>query len=544
MRLILTTINAKYIHTNRAIRLLTALAASHFDVAFKEFTIKESDDAIIDTLVAMKPDVLGISTYIWNAERFIEILPRLKQRLPNVILVAGGPEMSEDIPYYFANTPLDYIIKGEAEEVFVPFLHAIKNELPIHLQGVATRQHHDVERLEVNDLSIIPNIAHLYTDDDYAHRIIYLEASRGCPFHCSYCLASLSNGVRHFPFTDVQRDIQQMVSKGVHILKFLDRTMNAHPQRFLDLCDYVSQLDEPVSIQFEVSADILPTRVIRYLVDEVKPNVVRLEVGVQSIHEDTLVAVQRMHKVQQTLAIIKELVDGKRVVLHTDLIAGLPYENLAKFKESFNATFLTMSNELQLGFLKLLRGTQLKEQADLFGYRYDPTAPYEIQETRWLSAADIAEIKLVEGALESLWNRHRVSTWIHHLVSDQVLIKPYDLFLAIGAHPRFSERMPIRDLFELVAGYCSTNYPNGPDYMDDLKWDYVHIQAIKPIPFWSNHAEQLNTLRQEWDRQGRSLLQWQTMTKIPTSRGIIGITYQPEVKIERIDFLPSLDVIN
>lgn len=544
MRLILTTINAKYIHTNRAIRLLTALAAPHFDVAFKEFTIKESDDAIIETLVAMKPDVLGISTYIWNAERFMRILPRIKEQLPAVILVAGGPEMSEDIPFYFENTPLDYIIKGEAEEVFVPFLQALKDQLSIDMQGVATRQKPNVERLEVQDLSSVPNIAHLYTDDDYAHRIIYLEASRGCPFHCSYCLASLSNGVRHFPFADVQRDIQLMVSKGVHTLKFLDRTINANPHRFLDLCEYVSGLEEPVSIQFEVSADILPTRVMRYLVDEVKPNVVRLEVGVQSIHEDTLAAVQRPHKVQQTLAIIKQLVDGQRVVLHTDLIAGLPYETLSKFKESFNATFLTMSNELQLGFLKLLRGTQLKEQAALFGYRYEFTAPYEIHETRWLSASDIAEIKVVEAALESLWNRHRVTTWIRHLVSDQHLHHPYELFLKIGNHPRFSERMPIRDLFELVADYSLVNYPDRLDYIDDLKWDYVHIQAINPIPFWPHHADQLVTLRQEWDRQGRSLAHWQAMTKIPTSQGIISITYQPEVKIERINFLHSLDVLN
>ncbi len=544
MRLILTTINAKYIHTNRAIRLLTALAAPHFDVAFKEFTIKESDDAIIDTLVAMKPDVLGISTYIWNAESYIRILPRIKERLPKVMIVAGGPEMSEDIPYYFESTPIDYIIKGEAEEIFVPFLHALKDKLPIDMDGIATRQKPHVERLEVKDLSIIPNIAHLYTDDDYAHRIIYLEASRGCPFHCSYCLASLSNGVRHFPFADVQRDIQLMVNKGVHTLKFLDRTMNAHPQRFLELCEYISHLEEPVSIQFEVSADILPTRVIQYLVEEVKPNVVRLEVGVQSIHDDTLIAVQRPHKVKQTLAIIKELVDGKRVVLHTDLIAGLPYETLAKFKESFNATFLTMSNELQLGFLKLLRGTKLKEQATLFGYRYEPTAPYEIQETRWLSATDIAEIKVVEAALESLWNRHRVTTWIQHLVSDQHLHDPYELFLIIGNHPRFSERMPLRDLFELIADYSLVNYPGRLDYIDDLKWDYVHIQAIKPIPFWLHHADQLATLSHEWDRQGRSLAHWQAMTKIPTSQGIISIMYQPEVKIERINFLQPLDVIN
>jgi hypothetical protein len=350
--------------------------------------------------------------------------------------------------------------------------------------------------------------------------------------------------VRHFPFDDVQRDIQHMIKKGVHTLKFLDRTMNAHPQRFLDLCQYVSALEEPVSIQFEVSADILPTRVIDYLTHEVKPNMVRLEVGVQSIHEDTLMAVQRPHKVKQTLAIINELVSGGRVVLHTDLIAGLPYETLPKFRSSFNATFLTMSHELQLGFLKLLRGTLLKEQAQLFGYQYEPTAPYEITSTQWLSTTDLAEIKQVEGALESLWNRHRATAWIKHLVRDGYLKDPYDLFLTIGQHPRFSERMPLRDLFALLADYSVSAYPQRNDYIDDLKWDYVHIQSVKPVPFWENHANQLVSLRSEWMSQGRSLTDWQTMTKIPTSHGIIAITYHPSIQIKKINFLPSLDVVN
>ena len=536
MRVILTTINAKYIHTNRAIRLLTAIAAPFYDVSFVEFTIKESDSDIVQRLLDLDPDVLGISTYIWNGERFNTIIRLLKQHRPELIIIAGGPEMGEDPVYYFSKSPIDYIVKGEAEDIFVPLLNAIEKQLPIHLPGVATPTHVDVERLEMSDVSTLPRLDEYYTDDDYAHRVIYIEASRGCPFHCSYCLASLSNGVRHLPFEYVQHDITQLVQKGVKTLKFLDRTMNANPQRFLELCDYVSQLEQPVSIQFEISADILPPRVIDYLVNEVKPGVVRLEIGVQSVHNDTLDAVHRPHRVEHTLSIIQQLVHGGRVIIHTDLIAGLPYETLDKFRVSFHKTFVTLSQELQLGFLKLLRGSLLREQANLFGYSYEEHPPYEILSTRWLSPHDIERIKIVESALEALWNRQRATRWIRHLVKDGDFEDAFAFFESIGSLHSFSERLPLVELYRLLATYCTSRYPQREDYLDDLKWDYVHIQPIKPVPFWDHHAELLLQRREQWLAAGHSLTQWMAITKIPTHHGLIVIEHHPTRRIYDIVF--------
>lgn len=536
MRILITTINAKYIHTNRAIRILTALAEPHFDVSFHEFTIKESIAKMVSDIQSIQPDVLAISTYIWNGSLFVTLCHEIKKVMPKLVIIAGGPEMSEAIDQYFNLAPIDYIVKGEAEEVFVPLLNQISAKEVGGLPGVATPTNRNVERLEVRDLSLIPDINHLYTDDDYAHRIIYLEASRGCPFHCSYCLASLSNHVRHFPFSYVQNDIQTMVRHNVQTLKYLDRTMNADPKRFLELCDYVSGLPQPISVQFEVSADILPPRVMDYLVNQVKANVVRLEIGVQSIHQDTLLAVKRPHQVKKTLAIIKQLIQGGRVVLHTDLIAGLPYETLDLFKQSFNEVFLTFSHELQLGFLKLLQGTLLREQVDLFGYAYDDQPPYEIKSTKWLTKSDIETIKKVEAVLDLLWNRKRSHHTLKKLHSLGRLDDPFQWFLELSLQPSFHERMPLVELYRLIQNYLMSKYVDADQFIDELKMDYIRVQPIKPIPFWTNHDELLRKYRELWLATHRTLEEWNHLTKIPLSKGLIVIHHDSLRRIEKISF--------
>lgn len=534
MRILLTTINAKYIHTNRAIRLLAALAEPHFDVSFHEFTIKESLASMTKFIIDMNPDVLGLSTYIWNGEQSAQLIIELKKLKPTLIVIAGGPEMGEAIPHYFAKAPIDYIVKGEAEDVFVPLLKCIDRKETASLPGVATPNNTDVERLEVKDLSVIPSIEHLYNEDDYAHRIIYLEASRGCPFHCSYCLASLSNQVRHFPFEYVKNDIETLVNHGVNTLKYLDRTMNADPKRFMELCEYVSSLDQSISVQFEVSADILPPKVMDYLTTVVKPNVVRLEIGVQSVHSDTLLAVQRPHQVAKTLDIIRRLIAGGRVVLHTDLIAGLPYETLPKFKQSFNSVFNTFSHELQLGFLKLLQGTLLREQAQIFDYQYASLPPYEITSTKWLTSYDIEQIKKVESALDILWNRKRAKTLITSLSHLDLLDNPFDWLLEFASMQDYNERMQLVDFYRLLSRFVMMRYPNQHQLIDDIKMDYVTIQSVKPVPFWDNHESQLADYRERWLVSGKSIEQWQHITKVPLSDGVIAITHHPHRKIDII----------
>ena len=407
MKTILTTLNAKYIHTSLALRWLYVANKDAFDISFKEYVLKEDVLMIADDLLAEKPDIVGIGIYIWNVEKSRQLIVTLKKRRPELIIIVGGPEVSYE-PEFFLNDPVDYVISGEGEFVLGELLGALENNLPkadINIECVSTR--HRISRktakADLKKLTTLPSPYQL--KEDLKNRIVYFETSRGCPYSCSYCLSSLETGARFFPLPYIFDNLTCLIHHNARQIKFLDRTFNlnkTHTQAIFDFL--IAQYRPDLCFQFEIYADLLDRQLIAYLNQKLPPHYFRFEIGIQSTHEPTNQAVGRKQDFETLSENIRQLTQGGKIDLHLDLIAGLPYETFDRFKKSFNDVFALRAKEVQLGFLKMLRGVSLRRYAPLFGYQYNEKAPYEITCHDHLTADEVERIHAAESALEKYWN--------------------------------------------------------------------------------------------------------------------------------------------
>ena len=396
MRVLYVGLNAKYLHTNPAIRILKKLSDPYADAAFKEFTLKDDNQVILNSLLQESWDMIGFSCYIWNIEKIKQIVTLLRPLRPNCILFAGGPEVSYD----YEIAPFDYVIKGDAEESIVDFLL---------LRKTSTQPRF------VQSISQVPFIGDLYQEDDFAHRIIYMETSRGCPFRCSYCLSSVQSPQVIFKEEEATKnEFMYYLHRGARTIKFLDRSFNVNPDRFLRFLTFLQSVQSNQVFQFEIAADLLTEKVMHYLCHEVKKDQIRLEIGVQSKLEKANLAVERSSNIADVLAKITRFVDSERVIVHADLIVGLPYEDYSRAQQSLNEVMKTFPHELQLGFLKCLKGTKLAIDAKKFGYIFSDKPPYEILSNYVLSPEDLSHLKEAEIGLEALWNRKRLTTTIRY----------------------------------------------------------------------------------------------------------------------------------
>lgn len=475
MKICYVAINAKYIHTSPAVRILHKITKDKYDSTFKEFTIKDNINNIIDSL--KEYDLIGLSCYIWNIEMIIELSKKIKKQYPNKIILAGGPEVSYDTESFV--NEFDYILSGESEEVILPFIDSIinKTDLP---EGIACKAKPVVIPQYVKNMDNIPDILDMYTEDDKKNRIIYLETTRGCPFKCSYCLSSLEKGVRFFSEDYVNKVFDYIINNDFKCVKFLDRTFNVNPNRFLKICKILEKTKN--NYQFEIAAELFNDEVIKYFTEEVTPNKFRLEIGVQSLMNEAILSVDRQQDGLKLIEVINKINNANRVVIHVDLIAGLPYETLDIFKKTFNKTFELLCEELQLGFLKLLRGTKIRKQADVYKYKFTKCAPYEVISNKFISEEELNIIHDCENSLEWMWNHKRCVSLINHLVKDKVIDNYFDFF--VGFNKYYDKT---KQLYENYASLCrylqELNIINN-DYIDDLKYDYLKTIKIKPKPFW------------------------------------------------------------
>ena len=395
MKVLLLAINSKYIHPNLAIRLLKN--NTEYPVDIKEFTIKDNKENIISFINDGAYDVVGISCYIWNIELVKEILPFIKTKH----LFLGGPEVSYNAEYYLINYPVEYVIKNEGEVAFDMLLKYLDNkvkleEIPnLYYKGGFTYN-------ALVDIAKSKMGYELYNDME--HKIAYIETSRGCPYHCGYCMASLDNKLRFFNMEEIKRQIKILQSKGAKTFKFLDRTFNAN-KKFLDLIDFITiNSKQRESYQFEITGDLLKEEYIDYINNKVKKNLIRFEIGIQSTNPLANKAVGRIQNNEKLFNNIKKIQEADIIDLHLDLIAGLPYEDYPSFIKTFNEVISLRPKELQLGFLKLLHGTSLYELKDTFGYVYFDKAPYEVIANNFLSKNDIEEIHFTENAFDHYYN--------------------------------------------------------------------------------------------------------------------------------------------
>ena len=423
MKTLLIGINSKYIHPTLSIYQLAYNTT--YPVTLKEFTIKDNVDKIVNYIIDEKPDLVGFSVYIWNINIIKEIIKCIRDT--NIMVLLGGPEVSYNAKEYILNNEADFVINNEGEESFHLLLAALHNNTPLF--DVPNLVYKDEKIVETN--TILPNLENvkLATTNvlDYKNRIVYLESSRGCPYRCSYCVASTSNKVRMFPLDSVLNILNTLMKERVKTVKFLDRTFNADPKYLITILDYIEENNISTTFQFEIVVD----RLTKEMLDKIKnykQSTLRFEIGIQSTNDivnKSIRRTQNMEKVKENILYLNSI---PNLELHVDLIAGLPYEDISSFRNSFNETFSLFSKELQLGFLKFLKGTHLMTMIDEHEYIYDHNPPYEIIQNKYLSKEELREIHKVEETLEKFYNSGIFKTFWSYFKNNQV-IDYYQFFL-------------------------------------------------------------------------------------------------------------------
>ncbi|MDP4153984.1 MAG: DUF4080 domain-containing protein [Bacillota bacterium] len=428
MQTIFIAIDAKHCHMNPAVRILTTLSKdAGFDAHFCEFTVNDNMLDILSKLYTQKCDLYIFSCYIWNIELVLDIAGELKKLLPGSKIALGGPEVTYR-PADILNAPaIDYVLSGEGEDIIVPFIEALENGKEPENPSVATREHPEAIPAVCENL----NGPFPYTKDEIkSGRLVYYETSRGCPFSCHFCLSSVQNGVRYVNEDRVVADVTYMARCGARVIKFLDRTFNADKARALRLFKAFAEIDTGTVFHFEICAQLLNNEIIEFL-KTVPRGRFQFEIGVQSTFPKTLMAINRSPDLQRLSYNIGQLYESRNIHLHLDLIAGLPYETFEQFKQSFNDVY-PYSDKLQLGFLKLLYGTALRNEYARFGYRFLDKPPYEVLENGFMTFDEILKLKNVETELERFRNSDRFRVSLSYIIG--FFRTPYDMFEALAEY--------------------------------------------------------------------------------------------------------------
>lgn len=459
MKILLAAINAKYIHSNLGIYSLKAYAHKRLkelgvhnpvSIELAEYTINHGTESVLGDLYRRKPDVIGFSCYIWNISHIKSLLSDLHAVLPDTRIWLGGPEVSYNGREVLnAHPEAELIMKGEGEETFAQLLSFLVDNsgliesscgyLPEEVQqipGLVYRTSSgslaDTGSRPALDMSLLPFPYRDLDIRDLEHRIIYYESSRGCPFSCSYCLSSLDKKVRFRSISQVKEELSFFLEAGVPQVKFVDRTFNCRKDHAMAVWSFIRDHDNGVTnFHFEIAADLLDQEELGLLAS-MRPGLVQLEIGVQSANPETLEAIRRKTDLDKIGAVAAQINQGKNIHQHLDLIAGLPFEDLASFRRSFDQVYAMEPEQLQLGFLKVLKGSYMEEIASAYQLRASGAPPYEVLSTRWLSYGDILELKAVEEMTEVYYNSRQFTLTLKAL--EEMFAGPYEMFLSLARY--------------------------------------------------------------------------------------------------------------
>lgn len=412
MKVLLTTLNAKYIHSNLALRYLfeAALNKGCEDLALEEFTINQNDDFIFSELVSKGYGMICFSCYTWNIERILYIAENVKKAKPEILILLGGPEASHRAFDLMHNHRfIDFLLTGESDVSFPHLLSVIGSSDANgfwNVKGLYFRQGSSIRFNEDGD-PLEPSVIHFpYGQNSFkADQIIYYEASRGCPFACSYCLSSIERSIRAFPLSRVMKELDIFINREVKQVKFVDRTFNWDEARSIKLFQFLMDRDNGITnFHMEMCGDLIGKELLDLLSDA-RPGLFQFEIGVQSTNPSVLAAVNRASDLQRLSDNVRKIRGYNNIHLHLDLIAGLPYEDYGSFKRSFNQIYELSPDCLQLGFLKMLPGTPIIEQIKEHGYIFRRKAPYEVISNKYIIAESLVRLKRVETVLNLYYNR-------------------------------------------------------------------------------------------------------------------------------------------
>lgn len=421
MKILLVACNAKYIHSNLAVYDLQAYAFDYADhIVLKEYTINQQKDDIMRDIYLEHPDVVCVSCYIWNLSFVKELMADLIKILPGADFWAGGPEVSYDAEKFLTeNSEFKGVMVGEGEETFKELAGYYVEKNPQNLKNMTGICYRDGDQIihngwrQIMDLSSIPFI---YKDlSEFKNRIIYYESSRGCPFSCSYCLSSIDKKLRFRDTETVKKELQFFIDNKVPQVKFVDRTFNCKHDHAMAIWKYINEHDNGVTnFHFEISADLLREEELQEM-STMRPGLIQLEIGVQSTNPDTIKAIHRTMDFEKLKGIVDRIHSFGNIHQHLDLIAGLPYEDYDSFRHSFNDVYALKPQQLQLGFLKVLKGSHMMEMCREYGIVYKTQEPYEVLSTKWLDYDHVLKLKTVENMVEVYYNSGQFQNTLEYL---------------------------------------------------------------------------------------------------------------------------------
>ena len=421
MKILLAACNAKYIHSNLAVYDLKAYSSDYDEhVILREYTINQPKDEILKDIYSSGADVVCFSCYIWNISFVRELIRDLVKILPKTAFWAGGPEVSYDAEKFLTEMPeMTGVMVGEGEKTFHDLLEFYidgKDSLE-EISGIAYRTGDKIIHngwRELMDLSAIPFVyEHL---EKFENRIIYYESSRGCPFSCSYCLSSIDKKLRFRDLELVKKELQFFLDHRVPQVKFVDRTFNCKHEHAMTIWKYILEHDNGVTnFHFEISADLLREEEME-LMSQMRPGLIQLEIGVQSTNPETIRAIHRRMDLKKLEHCVNRVHSFRNIHQHLDLIAGLPYEDYDTFHQSFNDVYQMKPDQLQLGFLKVLKGSLMQKEAEVYGIVYKEKEPYEVLSTNWLTYGEVLKLKMVESMVEVYYNSGQFWHTLEYLV--------------------------------------------------------------------------------------------------------------------------------
>ena len=535
MKILLTAINAKYIHSNLAVYSLQAYAAAHgHKIERAEYTINNQLEDILEKIYCQKPDILLFSCYIWNVEYVKELVSEFHKLRPEVPIWVGGPEVSFETERFLKKNPaITGIMMGEGERTLTELCEyfeqceqdahslsrnrdearnetagagmeyekksgaftELNEEMLKKIDGISYRRSDGTVAIQpLRNLLPMDELPFCYANlKDFEHRIIYYESSRGCPFNCSYCLSSVDKKLRFRSLPLVYKELQFFIDAKVPQVKFVDRTFNCQHEHAMGIWKYIKEHDNGITnFHFEISADLLREDELE-LISDMRPGLIQLEIGVQSTNGDTIREIHRTMRLEEVYRAVNRVKAGKNIHQHLDLIAGLPFEDYQRFQQSFNDIYALHPQQLQLGFLKVLKGSYMYEHAQEYGLVYRSRPPYEVMASKWVSYDEMLEIRLVEEMLELHYNSGQFLTYL--AVLEWKYDSTFQMFLDMGhfyrehgyldcSHSRVRRTEIVQEFAEIVD-------PERRDiYREALIFDLYKIEKSKSRPFWAKNVQQ------------------------------------------------------
>lgn len=487
MKILLTAINSKFIHSNLAVRYLKAFTKDlPYEGKIREFSINDREERILKEIIEEKADVVAFSTYIWNVELISHVANLIKIVSPKTEILYGGPEVSYDSKTFMEEHVGDYLIEGEGEKTYRDFVeYKLGGKNLSDIKGLYYRENNEVIFNGPRPLMNMDEIVFPYEEDeDLNNKIVYYEGSRGCPFRCKYCLSSTTHGVR---FHSIERTLEELnffIKKGVRLVKFVDRTFNCNHKYSMSVWDFLIKADTNTKFHFEISADILKNEEIELLRKAPKGRF-QFEVGVQTTNDDVLKNINRFVNFSDIKEKVVELLSINNINQHLDLIAGLPGEDYNSFVKSFNDVHSIKPEEIQLGFLKLLKGSDMRRDSSLYNMKYSPYPPYEILSTDKISYDEIQILKRVEAVVDKYYNSQKFNTTLEFFYKK--FETPYEFFYELGNYFEnkgyFNKNIGNTEYYKVFLDFNMEILKGKEDYLVDIiRYDYLSFNKKRGIP--------------------------------------------------------------